>query len=177
MGGAIVTLYTLREKPTVAGLVLSAAALEADVFFGKKLATRAIAAALPSAPIFQLDVDDFSRDPAVVQAAKDDRFVYQDAAPARTAKELLSAMAEIDRRMKEMTVPLLLLHGKADKVTPPQGTIDLNERASSRDKTLILYDGLYHDLLHEPEHAKVEADITRWLVERAPRAAAGSNGP
>jgi acylglycerol lipase len=42
----------------------------------------------------------------------------------------------------------------------------LRDGASSADKTLKLYTGLYHDLLHEPEHATVLADLAGWLEAR-----------
>jgi alpha-beta hydrolase superfamily lysophospholipase len=68
--------------------------------------------------------------------------------------------------MEEVSTPLLVMHGTADTVTDPEGSKDLARRASSKDKTLKLYDGLYHDLLHEPEKAQVLGDVTQWLKER-----------
>jgi alpha-beta hydrolase superfamily lysophospholipase len=53
--------------------------------------------------------------------------------------------------MEELTEPLLALHGSGDRVTPPSGTEELYRRAHSIDKTLKIYPGLYHDLIHEPE--------------------------
>jgi lysophospholipase len=40
------------------------------------------------------------------------------------------------------------------------------ERASSKDKTLKLYEGLYHEILNEPEKEQVIADIIAWLDAR-----------
>jgi acylglycerol lipase len=37
---------------------------------------------------------------------------------------------------------------------------------SSADKTLKLYEGLYHEILNEPERETVLADIVGWLDER-----------
>jgi len=37
------------------------------------------------------------------------------------------------------------------------------DRVSSTDKTLRLYDGLYHELFNEPERERVLADVTTWL--------------
>ncbi len=39
-------------------------------------------------------------------------------------------------------------------------------RARSADKTLKLYEGLYHDLTHEPEKQRVMADLVQWLDAR-----------
>lgn len=169
MGGAIVTLDAIERKPDVRGIVLSGAALEANVNAVKIVGTKIVAAFDEEAPVFNLDLHDFSRDPKVVEEGEQDPLVYQGGAPARTARELLGAIDTIDDRMEDFTVPLLALHGSADTVTPPQGSKDLVRRARSTDKTLKLYDGLVHDLLHEPEKARVEDDILAWLNQRAPQ--------
>jgi acylglycerol lipase len=174
MGGAIATLYTIRRAPKLAGLVLSGAALRADVSGFKVFGTGLVAGLSPKAGVFQLDVHDFSRDPRVVEDGLSDPLVYQDGAPARTAKKLLGAIDDIDAHMEDVTVPLLILHGKADRVTPPSGSQELYERARSTDKKLTLYDGLFHDLLHEPERAKVTADIVAWVALHAPGVGPGS---
>jgi alpha-beta hydrolase superfamily lysophospholipase len=65
--------------------------------------------------------------------------------------------------MERVNVPLLDMHGSADKVTNPDGSRDLVARAASKDKTLKIYDGVYHDLLHEPGHERVMDDILAWI--------------
>jgi acylglycerol lipase len=167
MGGAIATLYTIRHKPKLAGLILSGAALRADVSGFKVFGTGLVAGLSPKAGVFQLDLHDFSRDPAVVEAGLHDPLVYQEAAPARTAKELLHAIDEIDHHMEDVAVPLLLLHGEADRVTTPSGSKELYARASSTDKTIHVYQGLFHDLLHEPERAGLTHVIVSWVAKRA----------
>jgi acylglycerol lipase len=71
--------------------------------------------------------------------------------------------------MEHVHTPLLVMHGTDDQVTPLAGSEELAVRAYSWDKTLKLYDGLFHDLLHEPEHEKVTADIVAWLDARVAR--------
>jgi acylglycerol lipase len=75
-----------------------------------------------------------------------------------------------------VTVPVMVMHGTADTVTDPEGSKALATRARSTDKTLKLYEGLAHDLLHEPEKAQVLADVVQWLRTHAsePRQAAPS---
>jgi alpha-beta hydrolase superfamily lysophospholipase len=73
-------------------------------------------------------------------------------------------MEQIQAHQEEMSVPLLVMHGTLDKLTNPEGSKTLVAKAASQDKTLKLYDGLYHDLLHEPEKAQVLADVTAWLT-------------
>jgi alpha-beta hydrolase superfamily lysophospholipase len=167
MGGAIATLWTIEKQPDLAGLVLSGAALKVNVSFVKVSGTKATAALFPRAPVFNLDLDRFSRDPAVVKECKADGFVYPDGAPARTANELLGAIRRIEERMESVKVPLLVLHGAADEVTDPDGSKELVARAGTRDKTLKLYPSLVHDLLHEPEKEIVMKDIETFVDAHA----------
>ncbi len=172
MGGAIVTLDVLTHRPPIAGLVVSAGALERGKNVSGVLAasTKVVSALFPHLDAFSLDPEKFSRDPAVVQENKTDPLIFQDPAPARTAAGLLGALKEISSRREELMVPVLALHGTADEVTDPDGSRHLIAAAHSKDKTLKLYEGLFHDLLHEPEKAQVLADVVQWLDARAPRA-------
>lgn len=175
MGGAIVTLFTLDHPSEVSGLITHAAALRLDAGGAKVGSIKFLSAINPKAGLFQLDLADFSRDPEVVRAAQEDPLVYQPAAPVHTARELIGAVDRIQTRMEELTVPVLILHGTADKVTPAEGSKDLYRRARSTDKTLKLYPELYHDLVHEPEKETVLNDITAWLETRAPSARPATN--
>ena len=69
----------------------------------------------------------------------------------------------------QVASPMLILHGAADKVTDPQVSKFLYERASSKDKTLKLYEGAYHSILEgEPDDRILEvlSDIISWLDSR-----------
>ncbi len=168
MGGAITTTYILKKRPPVQGFILSAPAIGFEKVGGAKIAaTRVTASLFPSAGVFQLDTEKFSRDPAVVREAREDPLVHQPGAPARTARELISALEYIDAHMEDVTTPFLALHGTADEVTEPAGSKALHARARSTDKNLTLYPGLAHDLLHEPERARVTDDIAAWIEARS----------
>jgi alpha-beta hydrolase superfamily lysophospholipase len=58
---------------------------------------------------------------------------------------------------------LLVLHGGADAIATPAGARMVYERAGSVDKTLNVYDGLYHEILNEPEQEKVVGDVVKWI--------------
>ncbi|XXF76956.1 lysophospholipase [Myxococcaceae bacterium GXIMD 01537] len=169
MGGAIVTTYLLDRKPDIQGLVLSAPALKpgAKVSGALITTTRVLGGVLPNLKVLDLDPKEFSRDPAVVRENETDPLIFQKPGPARTASRLLTTFEALSQRMEEVAVPLLVLHGTADTVTDPEGSKALVKRARSTDKTLKLYEGLYHDLLHEPEKARVTADTVEWLVAHA----------
>jgi alpha-beta hydrolase superfamily lysophospholipase len=166
MGGAIATLYVLTRTPRPAGLILSGAALKIDAGGAVQGTTKALGAVFPKLAVFSLDDEKFSRDAQVVADMKSDPLVYDRSAPAHTAAEVIRAVDRIREHSAELDVPVLAMHGTADAVTPPDGSKELIEAAKG-DKTLKLYAGLFHDLLHEPERAQVTADIIAWLEARA----------
>lgn len=95
---------------------------------------------------------------------------YKDKPRLRTALELLKTTQEIERRLEEVSLPLLILHGEADIVTDPSVSKALYEKASSLDKKLNLYKDAYHSLLEgEPDEMiiRVFNDIVSWLNERS----------
>ena len=169
MGGAIVTTFALQQSRPVAGLILSAPALKVgeDINGFLIVMTKIFGSITPSLAVLDLKDESFSRDPAVVQALKNDSLIYHGKGPARTAKELLKAIAFIQEKKADVKVPFLALHGDRDVLTNPQGSQELYMQAASTDKTLKIYPGLYHDLLHEPEKDQVYQDILAWLNQRS----------
>lgn len=165
MGGAIVSKYTITRKPDLAGLILSGAALKigTDISPGLVKITGVLGGILPHLRVMDLNDDLFSRDPQVVADQKADPLVEHRKGPARTAAQLLGTIQFLQAHYADFTVPVLILHGGADKITNPDGSRELYAQATSTDKTLHVYDGLYHDILHEPEHPKVQDDVTSWL--------------
>lgn len=69
----------------------------------------------------------------------------------------------------QVSAPLLILHGAADKVTDPLVSKFLYENASSKDKTLKLYENGYHCILEGEPDDRIKAvhdDIVSWLDSR-----------
>ncbi len=73
------------------------------------------------------------------------------------------SLSSPSEKMELVKLPLLILHGTADRLDDPEGSKQLYERAESKDKTLKLYDGFYHEVMNEPEKERVLADILEWL--------------
>jgi alpha-beta hydrolase superfamily lysophospholipase len=168
MGGAIATRCVLTRKPSLKGLLLSAPALKPGAEVSKFLigVTRVLGSVLPKLPVLKLDPKGFSRDPEVVLENQTDPLIHQPPGAARTAKELLQTLVWLEANGAALELPVLLLHGTADRVTNPDGSRELHAKARATDKTLALQEGLFHDLLHEPEKAKVIAQIVDWISAR-----------
>jgi alpha-beta hydrolase superfamily lysophospholipase len=81
-------------------------------------------------------------------------------------------MVLADERLKRefplITLPVLILHGTMDKATRPSGSQLFYDSAGSRDKTLKLYEGHFHDLLADLDKEIVMADIRNWIDARLP---------
>lgn len=95
---------------------------------------------------------------------------YKDKPRLRTALEMLRTTQEIESRLEEVSLPIIILHGDADLVTDPTVSKDLYEKAKTSDKTLRLYKDAYHSILEgEPDEAifQVLDDITSWLDQHS----------
>ena len=165
MGGAIAARTAEIHRPVVDGLVLSGPALAIDAPPLLIAATRLTGFLLPKFPALDLDDHAFSSDPAAADAIAKDPLISDPPAPARTAAGLVAGMHAIWTDVDRLTMPLLALHGTADQLTAPAGSRALVAAVPSSDKQLRIYDGYFHDLLHEPggKGKHVEDDIVAWL--------------
>ncbi|WP_228002564.1 alpha/beta hydrolase [Nocardia australiensis] len=163
--GSLIVLYLATRAPIdVAGIVVSAPPL--DIPLGNPL-QRLFAPLLtrftPNLGVLKLDSSMISRDPDVVHAYDNDPLVFRGKLPARTAVEILNATQLVKGRLDRLTVPLLVLHGTADAVAAPSSSTLIERSASSKDLTVIRYDGLYHEIFNEPEKDRVLGDVVDWL--------------
>ena len=83
--------------------------------------------------------------------------------PARTVTELVGAIASFPGG-PAIKIPTLIMYGTADRLCPPAGSVMLGERIGARDTTLTPYDGLYHEILNEPEQEQVLEELCSWLA-------------
>jgi acylglycerol lipase len=165
MGGAIAALTVADKQPApVKGLILSAPVLNLGVPPMVLAAIRLMGTIAPNLGVLKLDPKAFSTNPAIAEAIVKDPLVEQGAGPASTAAGLAAGAAEIWARVDRLTLPILALHGTADRLTAPSGSRALIEVAPSTDKTLKIYDGFSHDLVHEPKGEQVEDDVLAWLA-------------
>jgi alpha-beta hydrolase superfamily lysophospholipase len=107
-----------------------------------------------------------SRDPENVARFLADPLVFHGSIPVRTGAEILGAIERVGRGAASVRLPLLVLQGTGDAIIDPGGAAEFLAQAGSTDKTLKLYDGLYHDLFGEPEREQVLADVVEWFATR-----------
>jgi alpha-beta hydrolase superfamily lysophospholipase len=165
-GGVTSCVYALEHQSELAGLICESFAYQVPAPDIALAIIKGVSHLAPHAHVLRLKIDDFSRDPKVVQAMKDDPFVGDEVQPSVT----VAAMVRADERLKEefprITIPLLILHGTDDKVTRPGGSQFFYDTAGSKDKTLKLYEGYAHDLLNDIGKEAVMTDIQHWIDAR-----------
>lgn len=165
MGGNLAVGHVLDHQDGVAGLVLSGPALEVgDDFSPLQLKVFGLIAKV--APGFRpqgLSADAISRDPAVVEAYRNDPLVYTGKISAGLGNALIEAMQRFPARYPELRLPILLLHGTDDQLAAIGGSKQLEATAVNADVTAHYYDGLYHEVFNEPEQDQVFADLVSWL--------------
>jgi alpha-beta hydrolase superfamily lysophospholipase len=169
MGGAVVALWLCVDRPDVRGALLSGAVLPSKPTIGSRvqrwisLALGRIASRLP---MVKLNAADVSRDPEEVAKYDSDPLIYRGRIRAGLAAAMTRALDRVKRDTPNIQLPLLIMHGTADALAKPEGSIEFHERVGSADKTLKLYEGLYHEILNEPERDRVIADIAAWMDAR-----------
>jgi alpha-beta hydrolase superfamily lysophospholipase/uncharacterized protein YbjT (DUF2867 family) len=162
-GGVIACVYTLEHQKEIAGLICEDFAYQVPAPAVALAFVKLVSHLAPHAHLMKLKNEDFSRDPAVVAALNADPLIANESQPSETVAELVRAAQLLKKGFPQITLPVLILHGTADKVTKPSGSKEFYERAGSSDKTLKLYDGHFHDLLADVGKQQVIADIQAWI--------------
>ncbi len=164
MGGLLAVQYALQHQDRICGLLLSGALAALDAAPAPaRLLARLLSVIAPRAGLIALDASLVSRDPTVVSAYRADPLVHHGKLPARTVAELMAAGQRFPKRAPEIGVPTLIMYGSEDRLCPPSGSVMLAERIGAADTTVKRYEGLYHEILNEPEQETVLADACEWL--------------
>ncbi|XP_073303548.1 caffeoylshikimate esterase-like [Primulina huaijiensis] len=175
MGGAIAIKALLKAPKEWDGIVLVAPMCKISKEMSPPLPLQKIlilmSEFMPKAKLVpQKDLADLAfRELKKKQMAPYNVISYSDQTRLRTAVELLNATKYIESQVNKVASPMLILHGAADKVTDPLVSTFLYENASSKDKTLKLYEDGFHCILEgEPDDRilTVLGDIVAWLDSR-----------
>ena len=167
-GGVVASTYAFEHQDTIAGLICESFAFDVGLPDIANLLIKGISHITPHLHIFTLKNEIFSRDPKVVEAMNSDPLIKDESQPADTAAALVKGGEALRENMPNITIPVFIIHGTDDKATRYQGSQYFYDHAGSKDKTLKLYEGGYHDLLNDIIKDEVMADIQSWLDERIP---------
>jgi alpha-beta hydrolase superfamily lysophospholipase len=165
-GGVVSCTWALDHQAEIAGFICESFAFQVPAPAPALALVRLLARIAPKLPALKLKMKDFTRDPVALRALEADPLTLGEAQPARTVAALLEATDRMRREFSSITLPLLIMHGTADKATMPAGSQFFYEQAGSNDKTLKLYERHFHDLLNDLDKDKVLADVVAWIEAR-----------
>jgi alpha-beta hydrolase superfamily lysophospholipase len=179
LGGNLVLNYTLRRMATlseaersrrVTGVVATSPALRMTTAppSWKLTLGKAMYKLRPATQMTNgLDLDGLARDPAVIRAYTGDPLVHNKVS-ACLALDTLQAGEWALAHAAEFPLPLLLVHGTADRLTSAKATEEFAAKIPD-DCTLKLWQGFYHETHNEPEKAEVLAFMIDWLQKHMPQ--------
>ena len=168
-GGVTACLYTLDHQRELAGFICEDFAFQVPAPDFALAVLKGLSHVAPHTHVLKLDNKFFSRDAKAVQTMDDDPLIARESQPTQTVAAMVRADERLGKEFPLFKLPVLILHGTADKATKPSGSQRFYDEAGSEDKTLKLYDGHYHDLLNDLGREEVMADIQAWLAARLPQ--------
>ena len=167
-GGVVSSTYVLENPTEVVGFICESFAFQVPAPGFALAAIKGVSHIAPRLPVLTLKNEDFSRDPKAVEALNNDPLTAHESQPAITVAALVRADERLREEFPKITLPLLIMHGTEDKATVPDGSQFFYDTAGSKDKTLKLYKGHFHDLLNDVGKEQVLADIQQWITARLP---------
>ena len=163
LGGTIALDYVLHQSNSIKGLILMSPALGLGIASWKLLLAQILSAILPHFALDAgIDISACSRDAKVIAAAEQDSLRHSQGT-ARLTTELLKTIDWIKADATELKIPLLILHGGADRVTLAESSKAFFESLTLTDREIREYPDCRHELHHDLNYLKVLADIADWL--------------
>jgi len=169
MGGLVSLMYVQKYgQGKLSGLITTGAAMKTyeETAFLLKLVAPIIAAVWPSFPAAKIDGSTVSRDPEEVRKYNEDPLNYRKMTKAKLGHEFLKAQIKGIDELPKVDLPIMINHGSKDQLIHPESAQIVFNGISSTDKELKIWDGLYHELLNEPEKVEVGEALINWALAR-----------
>lgn len=165
MGGLIALSYLVNYPyDFLKGAILSGPALSQGAVSPVLIAvSKIVSRIVPSLAMdTKLDSKAVSRDPAVIAAYESDPLRHS-MASARMGTEMAKAMEDVKANAGRITLPVLIVHGGADRLVEPKTSRELLEKLGSADKRRIEYPSYYHETHNDLDWQKPVGDMAGWL--------------
>lgn len=166
LGGNLVLNYSLRREPPLAGVIATSPWLAPREKPGRRQAAwrAALARLRPTARVEGGPAPgELSSDPAVAGAFRRDPLTHQ-RMTARLYQSVMAAGGWAMARAAAFPLPLLLMHGEADRVASPFASQAFCNTAPAC--TFRLWPRLRHELHNERERDAVLAALVAWVDEQ-----------
>jgi len=165
--GSFIAIYFIKKyEHFLKGLILSGMGTgpgkETSRFL--KLLAKAFSKIAPKMKFNpRIDIKFLSHDPIVVKNYEDDPLVYANKITARLSYEMLKNFTNLKKFIGNFKISVLVQCGSEDKLI--KGSEKLNILFKMPDKTIKIYEGLYHEVYNEKEEdrKKLLKDLRDWL--------------
>lgn len=166
LGALVVLDYSLRSPSQISSAIVMAPALkQVGVSPVKMLVGQVLSRVCPRFSLNTgIDEASASRDLAVLQTYAHDPLRHNKGT-ARLATEFLVTTAWVWKHASDLQVPLLMMHGEADRVTSASTSYDFFQEISFSDKKWCAYPDGYHHLHDDLDYLEVLADLGNWLEQ------------
>ena len=168
MGTTIATNYLMEYQDELDGLILCGTTIkpvEATKWYLIPMA-KLLSWVAPRVSInLKLNVDAVCSDPHVTARSKADELKFSTVTP-RWGTEILKAIEQTKKNLHIYTMPLLVIHGKLDKINDYEAAKTFFENITSEDKTFIAYEKSFHEVLNDVEKKKAFEDIYRFITSK-----------
>ncbi|GAV77059.1 LOW QUALITY PROTEIN: Hydrolase_4 domain-containing protein, partial [Cephalotus follicularis] len=177
MGGALILLLHRKQPNFWDGAILVAPMCKiADDMRPHPIVVTFLTKLCNFTPTWKLipgkDIIDVAfKQPEIREQIRANPYCYKGRLRLKTGNELLRVTLDLEHRLHEdCSLPFLVLHGEDDKVTDIGTSKQLYEVASSTDKNIKMYPGMWHGLLYAEPESNIQIvfkDIIDWLEKRA----------
>lgn len=168
MGGNLVINYGIRFNPAIKGIISSSPWLKLTSLPSRMTIAMARLIHLIYPSFLQpngLIAGDLSHDPEITTAYANDPFVHGRIS-VRTFFLIVSAGEFALRHAEELKLPLLLMHGTADRITSFKASRSFAAALKNR-VSFKAWEGLYHELHNEFNREEILNFVVQWMEEEA----------
>ncbi len=167
MGGNVVINYGLRRSNLPNGLIATSPFLRLafkppkwKVHMGKVFDKLLPSVTMPN----DLDLNAISRDPLEIDMYKNDPMIHDRVSTSYSLRFMETGEWAL-QHAHELGIPLLLLHGTADRITSHKASREFARRCESKCE-LVLVEGAYHELHNDLDKEKVLGIIANWIDDK-----------
>jgi alpha-beta hydrolase superfamily lysophospholipase len=173
LGGLVVLEYALHHPDGLAGVIAAATPLgELGVPPALMALGRLLSRVFPRFSLqVGMDLTGLARDPGVVEAVLADPLFHR-RGTARLSTEVTAAIARVQEGAAGFSLPLLVLHGAADRMVLPDGSRRFFANVRYPDREFREYPESYHGLFADLNHGEVLRDVEVWINAHIPARAA-----
>jgi alpha-beta hydrolase superfamily lysophospholipase len=167
LGGLIVLDYALSHPEGIRGIIAASPPLGRLGVPAPLLALgRVLSRVWPRFSVRTgMDLTGLARDPVVAETVLADPLFHR-VGTARLSTEVAAAIARVQAAAPRFPLPLLVLHGSADRMVPPDGSRAFIARVGHPDRQLNEYAGAYHVLFADLDRERVLTDVEQWIAAR-----------